>query len=448
MTESAKSSMPGTNFWAEVLEMEDDTRQEEEKTAKENSWTFPPRDREMARRVIDKFFHGINHFRPIINEEEFKREYGRLSRGTVTDSEEFQPEFIACAHMVLALGTTIMDLEAQQTKSALTEVPVRGPPIPFAPDWTHSGGQQEQALATTIHSAAAMSDSPVPANNFQFPLGHSTLFDKNDIEENIDGIGKDDYTWPAATYFFRQGMRVVRKGTDTSMQDLQKMIMIFEMGRLKNEILTTLFDSSQGTSEVLRISREMAGRLDSFSEALPSEIRKLHEIWTASENVTGKGRDTQTSSQGKFSLELIIDTAHILLEYTITYDLCLRAIFMNMNVNEEERDRAMRRAMQVSRTCLIAYIHLSHFATTYVLTYPCSIFVSALILLNGASRGFAAVPREEVRVITEKAVQLLKDSRWSSPLRPIQETANTLQQFHEEVFGTPGAVDSQQASGS
>lgn len=227
MTESAKSSTPGTNFWAEVLEMEDDTRQEEEKTAKENSWTFPPRDREMARRVIDKFFHGINHFRPIINEEEFKREYGRLSRGTVTDSEEFQPEFIACAHMVLALGTTIMDLEAQQTKSALTEVPVRGPPIPFAPDWTHSGGQQEQALATTIHSAAAMSDRPVPANNFQFPLGHSTLFDKNDIEENIDGIGKDDYTWPAATYFFRQGMRVVRKGTDTSMQDLQKMIMVF-----------------------------------------------------------------------------------------------------------------------------------------------------------------------------------------------------------------------------
>lgn len=61
----------------------------------------------------------------------------------------------------------------------------------------------------------------------------------------------------------------------------------------------------------------MAGRLDSFSEALPSEIRELHEIWTASENVTGKGRDTQTSSQGKFSLELIIDTAHILLEYTV-----------------------------------------------------------------------------------------------------------------------------------
>jgi hypothetical protein len=227
IAESAKPSTPGTSFWAEVLEMEDGTRQEEKKTAKDNSWTFPPRDREMARRVIDKFFHGVNRLRPIVNEEEFKREYGRLSRGTISNSEEFEPEFIACAHMVLALGTSIMDLEAQQTKSALTEVPVRGPPIPFAPDPEYSGGQQEQALATTIHSAAAMSDRPVPANNFVFPLGHSTLFDKNDIEENIDGIGKDDHTWPSATYFFQQGMRVVRKGTNTSIQDLQKMIMVF-----------------------------------------------------------------------------------------------------------------------------------------------------------------------------------------------------------------------------
>lgn len=224
---SAKSLTSGSNFWAEVLEMEDSTRKEETKTAEENSWTFPPRDREMARRVIDKFFQGINRLRPIVDEEDFKREYGRLSRGTISNSEEFEPEFIACAHMVLALGTAIMDLEAQQTKSALTEVPVTGPPIPFAPDPSHSGRQQEQTLATTIHSAAAMSDRPVPANNFVFPLGHSTLFDKNDIEENIDGIGKDEHTWPSATFFFQEGMRVVRNGTGTSLQDLQKMIMVF-----------------------------------------------------------------------------------------------------------------------------------------------------------------------------------------------------------------------------
>jgi hypothetical protein len=105
-------------------------------------------------------------------------------------------------------------------------------------------------------------------------------------------------------------------------------------------------------------------------------------------------------------------------------------------------------AMLVSRTCLIAYIHLSHFAPTYILTYPCNIFVSALILLNGASREFTAVPRDEVRIITQKAVQLLKDPRWSSPLRPIQETANTLHQFHEEVFGRSEAADGQQASES
>lgn len=223
----AKPVTSETDFWAEVLEMEDSTRKDEEETAKDNAWTFPPRDREMARRVIDKFFSGINRLRPIVNEEDFKRDYGRLSRGTIIDSEEFEPGFLACAHMILALGTAVMDLEAQQTKSALTEVPLTGPPIPFAPDPQHSGGRQEQDLATTIHGAAAMSDRPVPANEFVFPLGHSTLFDKNDIEENIDGIGKDDHTWPSASFFFQQGMRVLKPRTSTSLQDLQKMIMVF-----------------------------------------------------------------------------------------------------------------------------------------------------------------------------------------------------------------------------
>lgn len=222
-----KTSAFSSDFWAEILEMEDNTRKEQETTAEEKSWCFPPRDREMARRVIDKFFYGINRLRPIINEEDFKREYGRLSRASITNGEDFDPEFIAIAHMVLALGTAIMDLEAQQTKSALTEVPVSGPPIPFLPDPPNSGGEQQQALATTIHSAAAMSDRPIPANNFVFPLGHSTLFDKNDIEENIDGVGKDDSSWPSAAYFFQQGMRVVKPGTSISIQDLQKMIMVF-----------------------------------------------------------------------------------------------------------------------------------------------------------------------------------------------------------------------------
>lgn len=103
-------------------------------------------------------------------------------------------------------------------------------------------------------------------------------------------------------------------------------------------------------------------------------------------------------------------------------------------------------AMLVSRTCVIAFIHLSHFAPTYMLTFPCNIFVCALILLHGAVRDFTAVPRDEVRVLIQKAVLLLRDPRWSSPLRPIDETANTLQQFFEEVFGKPVSQDGLQAS--
>jgi hypothetical protein len=78
-----------------------------------------------------------------------------------------------------------------------------------------------------------------------------------------------------------------------------------------------LFDSAQDSTNVLAISRQMAGRLDSFFESLPNECRELQEVWTAPENTLGEGRHNQTSSQGKFSLDLIVDTAHVLLEYTV-----------------------------------------------------------------------------------------------------------------------------------
>lgn len=84
-----------------------------------------------------------------------------------------------------------------------------------------------------------------------------------------------------------------------------------------DEILTTLYDFDLGANDVVASSRQMAGRLDSFFESLPPESRELQEIWTAPENIIGGGRYTQTSSQGKFSLDLIVDTAHVLLEYTV-----------------------------------------------------------------------------------------------------------------------------------
>lgn len=226
--QSKKPRSSSSDFWAEILKLEDELRKEEEASSKQHNWCFPPRDREMARRVIDKFFENINRLRPTIDEDRFKLEYGRLSKVTsATEGNDFQPEFLALAHMVLALGTTIMDLEAQQTKGALTEVPIGNLPITFAPDQPSDSLQQEGGRNNTIHSAAAMSDYAVPANNFVFPLGHSTLFDKNDVDENIDGVGKDDKSWPSAIFFFQRGMRVNISNSRTSLQDLQRMIMVF-----------------------------------------------------------------------------------------------------------------------------------------------------------------------------------------------------------------------------
>lgn len=223
-----KPRSSSSDFWAEILKLEDGLRKEEEDSAKQHHWCFPPRDREMARRVIDKFFQNINRLRPIIDEDHFRLEYGRLSKVTVaSEGNNFQPEFLACAHMVLALGTTIMDLEAQQTKSALMKVPISNLPITFAEDKPSDSKKQDGGRSNTIHSAAAMSDRPVPANNFVFPLGHSTLFDKNDVDENIDGVGKDDKAWPSAIFFFQRGMAITISNPQPSLQDLQRMIMVF-----------------------------------------------------------------------------------------------------------------------------------------------------------------------------------------------------------------------------
>lgn len=226
-TTPRESSPTSSDFWSRYMQGENQVRERDEMAAKEHDWCFPPRDREMARRVIDKFFQGINRFRPIMDEDDFKREYGRLSQVNISIDGAFDPGFIACAYLVLALGTTVMDMEAQQTKSALMEVPIQGPPIPFQADSGQSRKPQQHPLSTTLTSAAAMLDRPIPANSFVFPLGHSILFDKDDVEENTDGIGKVTGVWPSASYLFQQGIGVSRTGAGTSLQDLQKMIMVY-----------------------------------------------------------------------------------------------------------------------------------------------------------------------------------------------------------------------------
>lgn len=224
---SRESSPTSSDFWTRYMKGETEVRERDEKAAKQHAWVFPPRDREMARRVIDKYFQGIHRYRPIMDEDAFKREYGRLSQANISIDGDFDPGFIACAHLVLALGTTVMDLEAQQTKSALIEVPIRGPPFPSLPASGHPGHRKDEPLSTSLPSGAAMLDRPVPANNYIFPLGHSTLFDKDDVQENTDGIGKVADIWPTASYLFQEGIRVSKAGAGTSIQDLQKMLMVY-----------------------------------------------------------------------------------------------------------------------------------------------------------------------------------------------------------------------------
>ncbi|KAJ9101171.1 hypothetical protein QFC21_003389 [Naganishia friedmannii] len=484
-----------SDFWAEILKLEDGLRKEEEDLSKQHNWCFPPRDREMARRVIDKFFENINSLRPIIDEEHFKLEYGRLSKVTrPPEGNNFQPEFLACAHMVLALGTAVMDLEARQTKSALMEFPISNLPITFAPDKPSDSKKQDGGRSNTIHSAAAMSDRPVPANNFVFPLGHSTLFDKNDVDENIDGVGKDDKAWPSAIFFFQRGMGVTISNPQTSLQDLQRMIMVFlwysnkvpvralwrltnnmaavclelglqedskshgqqgqdhqlrkqmfyvcykldqdvnamlgrsptlkchqmsfpslrrelyhsslvalqlfELSHVKGEILELLYDNSLDSGELLDATAQTIRKLDTFYHALPEHYRSLHDTWIAARNILEEGQ--QTSSQGRLSADEMFAAAHIILEYTITYNLCLRAVYINDKVGQTAQDEALRH--------------------------------DALVLLNATYRGFDDVPKEEVRVVTQRAVQMLWDTRWSTTLRPVQETARILQSFHQVFF--------------
>lgn len=226
-TTSRESSLSSSDFWTRRMKAEDQVREREERTAAELGWSFPPRDREMARRIIDKFFEGIHRYRPFMDEEAFKREYGRLSKANISIEGDFDPKFIARAHLVLALGTTVMDMEARQTKSAQTEVPPGGLPIPLQRDPDHSNRSQEQPVSTTLPRAAAMLDRPLPANGLVFPLGHSTLFDHLDVKDNTDGLGRVPDAWPSASYFFGQGIRVSKVGSGNSIQDLQKMIMVY-----------------------------------------------------------------------------------------------------------------------------------------------------------------------------------------------------------------------------
>jgi hypothetical protein len=97
--------------------------------------------------------------------------------------------------------------------------------------------------------------------------------------------------------------------------------------------------------------------------------------------------------------------------------------------------------MIAARSAIIAHVHLSHFASTFVLTLPCNLFVDTLVLMNGVTRGLKALPPDEVEMVTRKAIQMLWDPRWSVESRPMEDTARTLQIFHEECFGKPFGDD-------
>lgn len=94
-------------------------------------------------------------------------------------------------------------------------------------------------------------------------------------------------------------------------------------------------------------------------------------------------------------------------------------------------------AMIASRSAIVAHVHLSHVASTFIITLPCNLFLDTLVLLNGATRGLKALSLDEVQTVTRKAIQMLWDPRWSTESRPMADTAKTLQIFHEECFGKP-----------
>lgn len=131
---------------------------------------------------------------------------------------------------------------------------------------------------------------------------------------------------------------------------------------------------------------------------------------------------------------------------------------MNMDVAEEARNQAMSQgwflnstmallgltidvpisiAMLASRSAIIAHVHLSHFASTFVMTLPCNLFVDALVLMNGVTRGLKPLSLDEIQTLTRKAIEMLWDPRWSVESRPMEDTARTLQTFYEECFGKP-----------
>lgn len=110
----------------------------------------------------------------------------------------------------------------------------------------------------------------------------------------------------------------------------------------------------------------------------------------------------------------------------------------------------MRRisAMIASRSAIIAHVHLSHFASTFIITLPCNLFVDTLVLLNAATRGLRALSLDEVQTVTRKAIQLLWDPRWSTESRPMTDTAKTLQIFYEKCFGKPFDAGEKRQHGS
>jgi hypothetical protein len=68
--------------------------------------------------------------------------------------------------------------------------------------------------------------------------------------------------------------------------------------------------------QAVAINQQLVQVLETFYNSLPSKCHELHRVWTDKANILGNGEST--SSQGKFKLEEIVDTAQVMLEYYVS----------------------------------------------------------------------------------------------------------------------------------
>ena len=84
------------------------------------------------------------------------------------------------------------------------------------------------------------------------------------------------------------------------------------------DILRTMYQSEPPPKLADADNQRLVRRLETFYKSLPPRCQELQRLWTARSTVLSKG--DPTSSQGKFELEEIIDTAYVMLEYYVSSD--------------------------------------------------------------------------------------------------------------------------------